>query len=95
MPPLPAPDEVDRQQEVRVRRGLARSREHAAELDRLTDEVHRDEVARAEQRLRIETLEARAVEEHGIGLDTLVAEYGPAAPVPPTPAQLAAAEAAG
>ncbi|KQS57857.1 chromosome segregation protein SMC [Geodermatophilus sp. Leaf369] len=72
-----------------------RVREHTAELDRLTDEVHRDEVARAEQRLRIETLEARAVEEHGIGLDTLVAEYGPAAPVPPTPAQLAAAEAAG
>ncbi|SDO25236.1 condensin subunit Smc [Klenkia soli] len=59
-----------------------RVRELTADLDRLTGEVHRDEVARAEQRLRIETLETRAVEEHGIELDQLVAEYGPAAPVP-------------
>ncbi len=72
----------------------ARVREHTGELDRLTDEVHRDEVARAEQRLRIESLEARAVEEHGISLEVLVAEYGPQADVPPTPPQLAAAEAA-
>ncbi|MGY1621624.1 chromosome segregation protein SMC [Geodermatophilus sp. SYSU D00965] len=66
-----------------------------AELERLTDEVHRDEVARAEQRYRIETLEARAAEEYGVDLPTLLAEYGPAAPVPPTPAQVAAAQAAG
>ncbi|KQS73194.1 chromosome segregation protein SMC [Modestobacter sp. Leaf380] len=72
-----------------------RVREHTAELDRLTDEVHRDEVARAQQRLRIEALEARAVQEHGIELEVLVAEYGPQAPVPPTPPQLAAARAAG
>ncbi|SDX67934.1 condensin subunit Smc [Modestobacter sp. DSM 44400] len=73
----------------------AQVREHTAELDRLTDEVHRDEVARAEQRLRIEALEARAAEEYGVDLPTLVAEYGPAALVPPTQAQVAAAEAAG
>ncbi|SFL82652.1 chromosome segregation protein SMC [Geodermatophilus ruber] len=72
-----------------------RVRAATAELERLTDEVHRDEVARAEQRYRIETLEARAAEEYGVDLPTLVAEYGPAAAVPPTPAQLAAAEAAG
>lgn len=72
-----------------------RVRELTADLDRLTSEVHRDEVARAEQRLRIETLETRAVEEHGIELAQLVAEYGPAAPVPPTAPQLAAAEQAG
>ncbi|RBY82081.1 chromosome segregation protein SMC [Geodermatophilus sp. TF02-6] len=66
-----------------------------AELERLTDEVHRDEVARAEQRYRIETLEARAAEEYGVDLPTLLAEYGPTAPVPPTPIQLAAAQAAG
>ncbi|GHE10138.1 chromosome segregation protein SMC [Klenkia taihuensis] len=70
-------------------------RELTADLDRLTSEVHRDEVARAEQRLRIDALETRAVEEHGIELDQLVAEYGPAAPVPPTAPQLAAAEQAG
>ena len=66
-----------------------------AELERLTDEVHRDEVARAEQRYRIEALEGRAAEEYGVDLPTLLAEYGPAAPVPPTPAQVAAAQAAG
>ncbi len=72
-----------------------RVREHTAELDRLTDEVHRDEVARAEQRLRIEALEARAAEEYGVDLPTLLAEYGPAAAVPPTRAESAAAAAAG
>lgn len=72
-----------------------RVRAATAELDRLTDEVHRDEVARAEQRLRIEALEGRAAEEYGVDLPTLVAEYGPAAPVPPSPAEEAAAEAAG
>jgi len=72
-----------------------RVRAATAELDRLTDEVHRDEVARAEQRLRIEALEGRAAEEYGVDLPTLVAEYGPAAPVPPSPAEVAAAESAG
>ena len=60
----------------------ARTRELAAELDRLTDVVHRDEVARAEQRLRIETLEARAVQEEAVPLDRLLTEYGPEVPVP-------------
>jgi chromosome segregation protein len=73
----------------------ARVRAATADLDRLTDEVHRDEVARAEQRYRIEALEGRAAEEYGVDLPTLLAEYGPAAPVPPTPPQVAAAEAAG
>jgi chromosome segregation protein len=73
----------------------ARVRAATADLDRLTDEVHRDEVARAEQRYRIEALEGRAAEEFGVDLPTLLAEYGPTAPVPPTPAQVAAAEAAG
>ncbi|MFC1406606.1 MULTISPECIES: chromosome segregation protein SMC [Streptacidiphilus] len=61
-----------------------RSRELKAELDRLTDSVHRDEVLRAEKRLRIEQLEAKALEEHGIEADGLLAEYGPDQPVPPT-----------
>ena len=58
------------------------SRELAAELDRLTDVVHRDEVARTEQRLRIETLEQRAEQEWAVPLDRLLAEYGPSVPVP-------------
>ncbi|CCG04639.1 chromosome segregation protein SMC [Blastococcus saxobsidens] len=72
-----------------------RVRAATAELDRLTDEVHRDEVARTEQRYRIETLETRAAEEFGVDLPTLVAEYGPRAPVPPAPQQVAEADAAG
>ncbi|WP_018253705.1 chromosome segregation protein SMC [Salinispora mooreana] len=63
-----------------------------AELERLTGQVHRDEVARAEQRLRIEQLEAKAAEDFGLDLATLIAEYGPAQPVPPTDAEVAAAE---
>jgi chromosome segregation protein len=64
-----------------------RSRELAGELDRLTDAVHRDEVARAEQRLRIEQLESRATEEYGLDVATLLAEYGPDVPVPPAAGQ--------
>jgi len=66
-----------------------------ADLARLTSEVHRDEVARAEQRLRIEQLENKAAEDFGVDLDTLLAEYGPDQPVPPTQAEIAAAAQAG
>jgi chromosome segregation protein len=38
----------------------------AGELERLTSKVHRDEVARAEQRMRVEQLEARRAEEFGL-----------------------------
>ena len=61
-------------------------RELGAEMERLTDSVHRDQVARAEQRLRIEQVEGRVIEEFGIEPDALVAEYGPDQLVPPTPA---------
>jgi chromosome segregation protein len=73
----------------------ARVRAATAELDRLTDEVHRDEVARAEQRYRIEALEQRATEEFGVDLEALLGEYGPAPPVPASAAQVAEAAAAG
>jgi chromosome segregation protein len=69
----------------------ARVRAATADLERLTDEVHRDEVARAEQRYRIEALEERAAEEYGVDLPTLLAEYGPTAPVPASPGEGAAA----
>jgi chromosome segregation protein len=64
----------------------ARLRELEAELGRLTDTVHRDEMARTEQRLRIEQLEQRALEELGLDPSALVEEYGPDVPVPPRPA---------
>jgi chromosome segregation protein len=62
----------------------ARLRELSGELDQLTDNVHRDEVARAEQRLRIEQLEAKALEEFGVDAETLLGEYGPDQLVPPS-----------
>ena len=60
----------------------ARNRELTQELDQLTSSVHRDEIARAEQRMRVETLENKAVEELGIDIPTLIAEYGPDKDVP-------------
>ena len=59
-----------------------RSRELTGELEALTGAVHRDEVARAEQRLRIEQLEERAAEEFGVDSETLLGEYGPDVPIP-------------
>lgn len=61
-------------------------RELAGHIAELTSDVHRDEIARAEQRLRVEQLEAKALEEHGVGLAELIAEYGPEVPVPPSAA---------
>ncbi len=55
------------------------------ELRELTDSVHRDEVARTQQRLRIEALHTRAVDELGISPDALVDEFGPHQPVPFVP----------
>ncbi|HUQ58149.1 chromosome segregation protein SMC [Lentzea sp.] len=69
-------------------------REMSGELEKLVDAVHRDEVLRAEQRLRIEQLETKISEDFGIGLDDLVNEYGPDQPVPASAAELAEYEAA-
>lgn len=54
----------------------------ARELADLTDSVHRDELARAQQQLRIEALELRSVEELGLTPDQLITDYGPHLPVP-------------
>ena len=51
--------------------------------DALTDTVHRDEMLRAEHRLRMEQLEQRALDELGLDLDSLVSDYGPDQLVPP------------
>ncbi|MBO3732482.1 chromosome segregation protein SMC [Glycomyces niveus] len=63
----------------------------AAELERITSAAHRDEVARAEQRLRIEQLEEKAGAEFGVDIETLLAEYGPDQPVPPSAEEVNAA----
>ena len=52
------------------------------ELGSLTDAAHREEVARAEQGMRLEALAERAMSELGLELDPLVEEYGPHMLVP-------------
>ncbi|GEA88382.1 chromosome segregation protein SMC [Cellulomonas cellasea] len=52
------------------------------ELAELTDVAHRDEVARAQQLLRIEQLQTRAVEDLGLDPAVLLEEYGPHRGVP-------------
>ncbi|WP_406378749.1 chromosome segregation protein SMC [Streptomyces sp. NBC_00197] len=66
--------------------GAARSqgRDLKAELDKLTDSVHRGEVLGAEKRMRVEQLEAKALDELGVEPAGLVADYGPDQPVPPS-----------
>ena len=59
-----------------------RTRELSGELERLTDVVHRDEVARTEQRLRISALEERAMGEWAVPVEQLLSEYGPTTAVP-------------
>ncbi|WP_046733988.1 chromosome segregation protein SMC [Streptomyces humi] len=72
-----------REQELTAARGAGRDLK--AELDKLTDSVHRGEVLGAEKRLRIEQLETKALEELGVEPAGLMAEYGPHQLVPPSP----------
>ncbi|WP_029289370.1 chromosome segregation protein SMC [Cellulomonas sp. HZM] len=83
-----ASDERDAAEAARAERDrlIATTRagvdEKAAELSRLTDVAHRDEVARTQQRLRIEALQDRSVEELGLDPAVLVDEFGPHQDVP-------------
>ncbi|MFE0808683.1 chromosome segregation protein SMC [Streptomyces sp. NPDC058848] len=72
-----------REQELAAARTAGRDLK--AELDKLTDSVHRGEVLGAEKRLRIEQLETKALEELGVEPEGLAAEYGPHQEVPPSP----------
>ncbi len=69
--------------EETLRAVRARLRELIGQLDGLTDSVHKDEMARAELRLRLEGLESRALDELGLDVETLVTDYGPDQLVPP------------
>ncbi|MEV5354317.1 chromosome segregation protein SMC [Streptomyces sp. NPDC052693] len=71
--------------EQEIARARTEGRDLKAELDKLTDSVHRGEVLGAEKRLRIEQLETKALEELGVEPAGLVAEYGPHQLVPPSP----------
>ena len=77
------------QQLLTVRSAL---RDLAREHDELVSSVHRDEMARTQQRMRIEQLEERALEELGLDGDALLADYGPDQLVPQLAAEPPAAE---
>ncbi|MFJ9316772.1 chromosome segregation protein SMC [Pimelobacter simplex] len=57
-------------------------RDLGKEHGELISSVHRDEMARAQQRMRIEQIETKALEELGLEPDGLIADYGPDQPVP-------------
>jgi chromosome segregation protein len=61
-------------------RGTVRSL--TRDFESLVDAAHRDEVARAEQQMRVAALAERAMAELGLQADALLAEYGPDKPVP-------------
>ncbi|WP_405675662.1 AAA family ATPase [Streptomyces sp. NBC_01511] len=71
-----------REQELVAERNQGRDLKN--ELDKLTDSVHRGEVLGAEKRMRIEQLEAKALEELGVEPAGLITEYGPDQLVPPS-----------
>ncbi|MDN5564215.1 MAG: chromosome segregation protein SMC, partial [Luteococcus sp.] len=59
--------------------GVARreTRELAKEVEKLVEGAHRDEMARIEVKMRIESLAERAMSELGIEAEILMKEYGP------------------
>ena len=74
---------VERDQQLGKLR--AKIKQLSQQLDDLTSSVHRDEMVRTEQRVKIEQLQEKAMTEHGIATEELVAEYGPQVMVPPSP----------
>jgi chromosome segregation protein len=66
---------AEREQELLAVRSTLR--DLARQHDELVNSVHRDEMARTQQRMRIEQLSERAMEELGLDEDALVADYGP------------------
>ncbi len=69
-----------------VERALAeirtRSKGLAEELQKLVDSAHRDELARAQQQMRVDAIVEKAMDELGLEASVLVTEYGPDQLVP-------------
>lgn len=76
-------ERADRDQALAQARSA--SRNLSSELEQLTNTVHRDALARAEQKMRLEALYEKALGELGTEVDALIAEYGPDQLVPPLP----------
>lgn len=77
-----AVEESRQEREQQLLAARATLRDLGREHDELVNSVHRDEMARTQQRMRIEQLEERALEELGMDADGLINDYGPATLVP-------------
>ncbi|MDG4664790.1 chromosome segregation protein SMC [Mycobacterium sp. 236(2023)] len=90
-------DEVAAERQVRAG-ALTKAREEVNELTTritaLTDALHRDEVAKAQAALRIEQLEEQVLEQFGMAVADLIAEYGPDVALPPSELEMAEYEQA-
>jgi chromosome segregation protein len=83
-----AAEELRAERETELAAVRASNADWEKELAKLTDSVHKDELARAQQRLRIEALENKAIEELGLTVDHLITEYGPDTLVPLGPGEV-------
>ena len=77
-----AVEESRQEREQQLLAARATLRDLGREHDELVNSVHRDEMARTQQKMRIEQLEERALEELGMDADGLVNDYGPTTLVP-------------
>ncbi len=68
--------------EHELREAREQLRDLGREIDELVNTVHRDEMARTQQKMRIEQLEERALDELGLDIEGLIADYGPDQLVP-------------
>jgi chromosome segregation protein len=82
-----AAEQVRADRETRLAEARDLVKRLGVQLDEVTSSVHRDELARAEQRMRVEQLETKALEELGVDPETLVNEYGPHLMVPVAPGE--------
>ena len=77
-----AAEQASKGRAVALKEVRVQVRDLATEFDRVVDAAHGTELARAEHRMRLEQLAARAAEEFAVSAEELVAEYGPDVPVP-------------
>ena len=77
-----AAEQASKGRAVALKEVRVQVRDLASEFDRVVDAAHGTELARAEHRMRLEQLAARAAEEFAVSAEELVTEYGPDVPVP-------------
>lgn len=67
--------------EAELSAARTRGRELARQFEQLVDTAHRDELARAQQQMKVDALAEKALAELGLEAEALLADYGPEQPV--------------